>query len=107
MVKALLLAVVLLSTLGSAGCRKSKPPEIDICILDGVGGSDCILRQGSTLRKVCTVDAEGRFYCPPSAMENMWSTTPSDMEAWSSWCYSTSRKNVKNHMKGVKQYLAH
>lgn len=105
MVKALLLAVVLLSTLGSAGCRKSKPPEIDICLHDGFGGGDCLLRQGSRLRATCSVDPEGRFYCPPSALENMWMTTPEDMEAYSAWAYDTSRKNVKSHMRGVKQYL--
>lgn len=93
-----------LALLASASCRSSKPPAIDVCIGDGAGGADCVLREGSALRFKCVREQRG-WYCPPSALENAWITTGDDMEAYSSWCYDTSRKNVRPAMRAIRQGL--
>lgn len=97
-----MLLVVLGSVLSSGGCRKDSPPRIDICLGDGAGGADCVLREGSDLLGKCIREERG-WYCPPSALENAWMTTQGDMEAWSSWCYNTSKKNVRSQMRAIQK----
>lgn len=88
---------------GASSCRRSSPPKIDICLGDGVGGGDCLLREGSRLRGICIKLRDAGWYCPPSALENAWMTTQEDMAAYSSWCHDTSQKNVKAHMRAIRE----
>lgn len=67
-------------------CATSKPPEIDVCIGDGMGGADCALKATSPLRGKC-LEFKSGFYCPPSTLQNTFITTPEDMKNFSSWCY--------------------
>ena len=75
--------------LALSSCRSDKPPAIDICILDGVGGGDCVLKDGT------------QRYMLPSEMKNMWSTTQADMAAYSSWCYKAPIKVIEEQMQRV------
>lgn len=86
--KLLMLGIVLLIAL--AGCRKSNPPSIDICIGDGYGGMNCTLKDGT------------HKYLKPSETANMWATTQEDMKLFASWCYNTSVKNVAPQMELIK-----
>lgn len=86
--KKLLLWVALLAL---SGCRKDIPPVIEICILDGLGGGDCVEKDGSKL------------YRPPSGMKNYWSTSADDMAAFSSWCFKTSNsQQIENQMRRIE-----
>jgi hypothetical protein len=76
--------------LASIACRKSVPPPIDICIGDGVGGADCILKDGT------------KAYLLPSQLKNYWMTSQFDMQAFSSWCYDTSTKVTGAQMEALK-----
>lgn len=87
-------------------CRNSNPPAKDICIGDGFGGSDCVLKAGSTMAPLCmphTVDGPNAYYCPPSALKNFWMTPEADMAAFAAWCYDTSISNVKPSMQSIKR----
>lgn len=100
--KKLLVALVILSALG---CRESKPPAIDICIGDGFGGADCALKPTSSLRDKCHPLTSGAYYCPPSALVNVWMTPQADMEAFSSWCYQTSKSNVSSMTQAMQKRI--
>jgi malic enzyme len=79
-----------------------------VCIGDGFGSADCILREGSRLRALCSFhdDANGAgWYCPPSALENAWITTAEDMESFSQFCYGASKKVVRAHMNAYRQAM--
>lgn len=80
------LASVLLSS-----CRNSNPPPIDICIGDGFGGADCVLKDNT------------KAYLSPSQLKNYWMTPEADEAAFSSWCYDASQSNVKAQMKAIKR----
>lgn len=68
-------------------CRNDPPPALStICILDGHGGGDCVLADGT------------KKYMLPSEMLNMWATTQADEANFSSWCYQTSKSNVEKQM---------
>jgi hypothetical protein len=82
--------VVLAFLLSLSACRNSKPPQIEICILDGVGGGDCIEADGS------------KKYRPPSEMLNYWSTNQPDMANFSSWCYDAPAPHVAAQMEALK-----
>lgn len=73
---------LVLATLLISSCRKDQPPAIDVCILDGVGGGNCVFKDGS------------RHYLVPSEMKNYWATSQSDMSEWSAWCYQASPKAI-------------
>lgn len=77
--------------LSLTGCRQSKPPSIEVCITDGVGGADCIEKDGSKL------------YRAPSQMENYWATNQSDQAALISWCYEIQRDHVEMAMSEIKR----
>lgn len=101
-------ATVILVSVGSTGCRSDKPPKIDICLGDGVGGADCTLREGSELRAKCMYhnDANGEgWYCPPSALANTWITTQTDMESFSSFCYDVSKKTARKSMRSIARAI--
>lgn len=85
-----------------AGCRTTTPPAIDICIGDGSGGADCILRENSRLKSSCVATEEGGVYCPPSVLENMWMTTPEDMAEYSRWCYDTNASVIRTQMDALE-----
>ena len=87
-----------------ASCRNSTPPPIDICIGDGFGGADCQLRAGSELISKCTKNDNG-YYCPPSALVNMWMTTQTDEAAFASWAYDTSPEAIQTQMAKIKSNL--
>lgn len=84
--KTLFLALAFLSA-----CRSSQPPKIEICILDGHGGGDCVEADG--LKK----------YRPPSEMLNYWSTNQADEANYSGWCYDTSPAEVKAAMAEIEK----
>ena len=105
-----LLVVTALLVSGSSGCRKDSPPSIDVCISDGFGGNTCILRKGSELLAKCSYFEDGGaagWYCSPTASERLWCTTQADMEAFSSWAYSTSKKNVRANLKAYSHALGY
>lgn len=66
-----------------AGCRNDPAPRIEICILDGHGGGDCVAADGN------------RNYRPPSKMLNYWATSQPDMANFSSWCYKARPSDTK------------
>lgn len=67
----------------SSSCRRDKPPEIILCIGDGLGGADCRIPG-----KPETV------YWPPSELENAWITTQHEMARFAAWCYGVSEKTA-------------
>ena len=71
-------------------CRDSVPPKIEVCILDGFGGGDCIETDGS------------QKYRFPSQMANYWATGEADEANYSSWCYATSVSTTKAAMSAIK-----
>lgn len=80
-----------LGLLALSSCRNSIPPKIEVCILDGFGGGDCVEADGSQL------------YRSPSAMKNYWSTSEPDEANFSSWCYDTTPEVVKIGMEKIKK----
>jgi hypothetical protein len=70
----LFLAIALLSS-----CREDSPPVIEICIGDGLGGADCILKDGS------------KIWRSPTDLQNYWMTNQVDMGEFSAWCYQTDK----------------
>lgn len=85
--------VLLLGALGLASCKSSKPPVIEICIGDGVGGADCVERDNT------------KVYHPPSELTNYWMTNQADMAAFSSWCYAASNADVVTAMKSTAKEI--
>ena len=85
----LLLALLVLLLVSS--CRDSSPPKIEVCILDGFGGGDCVEADGSQL------------YRAPSQMLNYWATSQPDMQNFSSWCYDTSSSAAKAGMAVIEE----
>lgn len=77
--------------LALSSCRKSIPPQIEICILDGAGGGDCIEPDGS------------KRYRAPTDMGNYWATSQEDISAFSSWCYGTKLENAKAMMGKIEE----
>lgn len=81
----LCLALVLLFS----GCRTTRPPKIDICIGDGFGGADCVLKDGV------------KAYRSPTELKNAWITTQDDMARYSSWCYDVPKSVVEKEMGNI------
>lgn len=81
----------LLALLSLNACRDSQPPAIEICIIDGSGGGDCIEADGSKL------------FRPPSQMMNYWATSQPDMQNFSSWCYDTNSSAVQTRMTEIQE----
>ena len=73
-----------------SSCRKDPPPAIEICILDGHGGGDCVEADGKKLYRL------------PSEMTNYWSTGEADMKNFSSWCYGTTPAVTQEAMDKTK-----
>lgn len=68
----------------SASCRKDPPPPFDyICTLDGFGGGDCVLQDGT------------RKYRLPSEMLDHWSTNQASFARYASWCYGGTPKQAE------------
>ena len=84
------LLLVVLAFLLLSSCRDSVPPKIEICILDGTGGADCVEADGSQVFKV------------PSQLNNYWATNQPDEANFSTWCYDTTPSNVKTAMDNIK-----
>lgn len=76
-----------------ASCRTSQPPTLEVCILDGFGGGDCVETDGSQL------------YRAPSLMKNYWSTNEGDMANFSSWCYDADRSFIRRGMGEIKKEI--
>lgn len=86
--------VLLLTVLAFlSGCRTSTPPKIIVCIADGVGGMDCVDKQGT------------KYSLLPSQTENMWCTTQEDMAAFSSWCYDTNLRVTESGMRDLEAQI--
>lgn len=78
----------------SAGCRKDQPPVLSIiCIMDGHGGGNCTLADGT------------RVYRTPSEMVGYWATTETDQANFASWCYKVPPKTTQQAMKLLKQKI--
>lgn len=75
------------------GCRKDQPPLIDVCILDGYGGSDCQLKDGT------------KVHLLPSEMKNYWSTSQGDMANFSSWCYKVNKFTAEAALQAKRQEI--
>lgn len=74
-----------------ASCNeKDPPPVIEICILDGFGGADCIERDGS------------QKYRAPTELTNFWATNQDDMAAFSSWCYKIPQVAIEKELDTIK-----
>ena len=82
--------LVALALISSFSCRKDRPPAIDICIADGFGGADCILKNGV------------QKYLSPSETVNMWMTTQNDMALFSAWCYKTNAETVRPGLDRIR-----
>src|SRR4051812_30775572 len=83
-------------------CRTSTPPPMDICLGDGFGGADCQLRAGSEMISRCSQNPKG-YYCPPSALLNMWMTTETDEASFAKWAYDTnSSEPIQKGMDKIK-----
>lgn len=83
--KMLFLALVLVLS----GCRTTRPPKIDICIGDGFGGGDCVLKDGT------------KAYRSPTELKNAWITTQDDMAHYSAWCYDIPQNLVEKEMENI------
>jgi hypothetical protein len=70
-------------------CRNDPPPAIEICILNGAGGGDCVEADGTKKFRL------------PSEMLNYWSTNQPDMKNFSSWCYQTTPANTGAQMDKI------
>lgn len=79
--------------LALSSCRESTPPPLEICILDGHGGGDCIESDGS------------RLYRVPSSMANYWATNEPDQRSFSAWCYDGNPVDAANYMNQIKRTL--
>lgn len=78
--------LVILGFLALNSCRKDPPPAIEICILNGAGGGDCVEADGTKKFRL------------PSEMVNFWSTNQPDMKNFSSWCYETGQAQIATQM---------
>lgn len=79
-----------LACLLSACNQSDPPPPIEVCLLDGFGGGDCIEPDGSKL------------FRPPSQMKNYWATNEHDQALFAAWCYGTDAPTVRAGMEEVK-----
>jgi hypothetical protein len=75
--------------LALSSCREDRPPVIEICIGDGYGGADCILKDGTTAYKT------------PSQLQNYWMTSQYDMAEFSGWCYKANPKIIEEQMRRI------
>ena len=82
---------LLLGLLALNSCRSSQPPGIEICILDGYGGADCIETNGTKL------------YKSPSALLDYWATNETDESNYTQWCYDINAQIVNANMKQIKK----
>lgn len=71
-----------LACLAISACRSSTPPPRDICIHDGLGGGDCVLKAGD------------QAYRKPSEMKNYVCLPPDDMRAFVAWAYDADQATV-------------
>lgn len=84
---------ILVLCLVCASCRTSKPPVIEVCILDGFGGADCIETDGSKKVKL------------PSEIKNYWATNQNDMANFAGWCYQTTPQTAGLGMASLSQSI--
>lgn len=76
-----------------SSCRRDYPPVIEICILDGLGGGDCVEKDGTKL------------YRPPSEMKNYWTTSQDDMADFSSWCFKSTVGQAEIQLQSIRDGL--
>lgn len=87
--KVLLLAGALLAL---SGCPRQDPaPTIEVCILDGHGGGDCVEPDGS------------KKYRLPSEMLNYWATNQHDEASYAGWCTGGTPSEVQTEMNKIQQ----
>jgi hypothetical protein len=94
------LLFLVLATLTS--CRSTNPPPVSVCIGDGFGGADCQLTPTSPLVALCQKNADGSFFCPPTALVNTWTTSQAEMAAFSSWCFDVPVSVTSASMEKIK-----
>lgn len=81
---------LLLLTLSA--CRTDKPPVIEpICILDGFGGGDCVMADGS------------QRYMSPSELKNHWATSQASQANFAAWCYRVPPKTANAALELIRQ----
>lgn len=77
-----------------SGCRTDKPPQLSvICTLDGFGGGDCVLADGT------------QVYKSPSEMKDFWATSQVDEANFASWCYKVPVPVANKVMAQVKRRI--
>jgi hypothetical protein len=89
MKRAMLIAATMCLVSLFAGCKADAPPQILLCIGDGLGGADCRRPDGT------------KEYRLPSELENAWITTQEDAARLLSWCYGGKMKKAEI---AVEQY---
>ena len=57
------------------------PPQIPICIHDGIGAD-------------CDIPGVGKVYKTPSELKNYWMTDQESMAKFSSWCYKLNYNDM-------------
>lgn len=72
------------------GCRTTRPPAIEICAGDGLGGADCSEKDNS------------RKYRSPAELENYWMTNQDDMAAFAAWCYKSDIPTATKALETMK-----
>lgn len=90
--KTFFLALVILTS-----CRKDYAPKTDLCELDGFGGADCVLKDGTTKYKY------------PSELQNWIARSPEEEAQFVAWCYKTNPEQIKEIWQTMKPnyYILH
>ncbi len=81
--RALTALFTLALALSLSSCRHDVPPQIILCIGDGLGGADCSIP-----------GVPEREYWPPSKLNDAWITTQDDAAKLLAWCYHTTPDKV-------------
>ena len=76
-----------------SGCRTQPAPIIEVCILDGFGGGDCVEPDGTKIYKM------------PSQMKNYWSTNESDEARYAAFCNDASPEQVRFMMNSIRSHI--
>lgn len=83
--------LIITMALCSTSCRTDKPPQLSIvCVLDGFGGGDCALPDGT------------KIYKSPSDLKNFWATSQVDESNFASWCYKAPIAAVNAKMDKIR-----
>ena len=79
-----------LALVSLSSCRKDYAPKADLCELDGFGGGDCVLKDGTAIYKA------------PSEMSNWIARSPQEEAEFVAWCYKTTPQAVTQIWEQMK-----